>query len=393
MLAIEIQRGKEPMRQQHYQDELGSTAACTRRLCEAAAYSGVKTPSRLDAESNSDSTWESFLGDSWFTGVKVAEWAAEQGHSYFGALKTSTKCTPFQELIDKMATFPSGSDLVMECKTPKGHDLICIGYKYSARKVLVFLGTKNSGSTEPGEPYIARFPDANGNVAQRAVPRPDVVSRYFNDSNVIDSHNQARQFELALEKQWITQYCWFRVATTLLGMTVTDCWRAYKHAMPKKRDKEMAIKEFTDRMAYDCIHNCHTDIASINGYIATIEDVPLTIGGNQAGDDVSALSAPTTASTVALEHPFKDNPELEAPDNNGKQRPKRRRCRVCTEENKTKAALGEKTKSPLTSKMCFHLQCLERRYYVSGRWVYGVFYCPEHYQYHYAAVLEGNGNV
>jgi hypothetical protein len=87
----------------------------------------------------------------------------------------------------------------------------------------------------------------------------------------------------------------------------------------------MAIKEFTDRMAYDCIHNCHTDIASINGYIATIEDVPLTIGGNQAGDDVSALSAPTTASTVALEHPFKDNPELEAPDNNGKQRSKRRR--------------------------------------------------------------------
>jgi hypothetical protein len=103
-------------------------------------------------------TPESFLGDSWFTGVRVCEWAADNGHSYFGALKTSTKNTPYHELLDKMQDYPSGAELVMECSTPKGHDLICIGYKYSASKVLVFLGTKNAGSTKPGEPYIARFP-------------------------------------------------------------------------------------------------------------------------------------------------------------------------------------------------------------------------------------------
>jgi hypothetical protein len=189
MLVLEIQRGKDPMQQQLYQ-EMGSTAACTRRLTEQSAYCGsTKVPTRRDAKANAAA--ESVLGDSWFTGIRVAEWAAEQGHSYFGALKTSTKCTPYQELIDKMADYPSGAYLVMACHTPKGHDLICIGYKYNARKVLVFLGTKNSGSTKPGEPYIARFPDANGNVAQRSVLRPDVISRYFNDSNVIDSHNHA----------------------------------------------------------------------------------------------------------------------------------------------------------------------------------------------------------
>jgi hypothetical protein len=187
------------MQAQPYCKELGATAACTRRLCEAASYSGSKLHARSYAKASSSP--ESFLGDSWFTGIKVVEWAAEQGHSYFGALKTSTKCTPFQELIDKMQNYPSGAYLVMECSTPNDHKLICIGYKYSASKVLVFLGTKNAGSTKLGEPYIARFADAVGNVAQRSVPRPDVISRYFKDSNVIDSHNQARQYELALGKR------------------------------------------------------------------------------------------------------------------------------------------------------------------------------------------------
>jgi hypothetical protein len=355
MLDIEIQRGRDPMRQQAYQ-ELGATAACTRRLCEAAAYSGVKLQSRREASEHPECSPESFLGDSWFTGVRVCEWVAEHGHAYFGALKTSTKYSPFQELCDKMSEWPSGSYLVMECCTPKDHNLICIGYKYSASKVLVFLGTKNAGSSKPGDPYVARFPDANGNVAQRNVQRPDVISKYFNDSNVIDSHNQARQSALKLEKRWVVHNGWMRIATTLIGMTITDCWRAFKHAMPLKKHKELPIKEFADSMAYDCIHNCHSDCFSYNGYLASEDaDVPSTVGGRQS--DVSTITAPTTATTNPVElldgHIFRDNPELEPPDNKGKTRPKRRRCPACTEDNKTKAP-GEKKKTPLTHKMCFH---------------------------------------
>jgi hypothetical protein len=126
--VIELQRGKDPMQGQLYCKELGATAACTRRLCEGASYSGVKFESRMDAANEGKA--ESFIGDSWFTGVKVCEWAATAGHAYFGALKTSIKYTPFDELITKMSDWPSGSYLVMECNTPKGHDLICIGYKY-----------------------------------------------------------------------------------------------------------------------------------------------------------------------------------------------------------------------------------------------------------------------
>jgi hypothetical protein len=93
-LVIEIQRGKEAMQQQPYCQELGATAACSIRLCGDAAYSGAPSlDSRSDAKA--EGSPESFIGDSWFTGVKVCEWASEQGYAYFGALKTSTKYTPF----------------------------------------------------------------------------------------------------------------------------------------------------------------------------------------------------------------------------------------------------------------------------------------------------------
>jgi hypothetical protein len=368
------------MQQESYSKELGATAACTRRLCESAAYAGSKFGSRRDAVDNGKA--ESFMGDSWFTGIRTVEWAAEQGHSYFGALKTSTKCTPYQELIDKMRNdYPSGAYLVMECTTPNGHDVICLGYKYSASKVLVFLGTKSAGpTTPPGEPYIARFPDANGNVAQRSVPRPAVISNYFKTSNVIDSHNQARQGEIALEKRWVTQDCWFRLVTTLIGMTITDCWRAFKQGMPQAKNKDIQANEFADQIAYDCIHNCHSDVTSFNGYLATTEDdvVPQVVGGRMS--DISSVTeamAGLSLTTIMAEHPFMNNPEREQ---GGNGRPIRRNCRAngCTKTY---------------HKMCFHPRCREFRYVTSKGWVKGVFYCSDHYHCHYAAVLEGNNNV
>ena len=365
------------MRQQPYCTELGATAACTRRLCEAVAYCGSRFPTRRQAKAFE--AGEMFLGDSWFTGIRVAEWAASQGHSYFGALKTSIKCTPFDELITRMSDWPSGSNLVMECTSPKsGHKLICVGYKYSASKVLVFLGTKNAGTTKLGDPYIAKFPDANGNVAQRSVPRPDVISKYFNGSNVIDTHNQSRQFELALEKRWVTQNCFFRVDTTLIGMVVTDCWRAYKHALKKP----ITIKEFADSLSADCIYNPYSDTATVNSFLAIGGNEqalpPAEVGGGRQSD-VSAVTEASTSTTVnvLIEHPFNNNPEREQ---SGNGRPIRRHCKF-------------PSCSKTTAKMCFNRGCLQHSYESSHGSVFGVFYCTDHQYKHYERVLEGNGNV
>ena len=61
--------------------------------------------------------------------------------------------------------------------------------------------TKGAGSTRMEELYKAMYPDKYGNVCCRHVSRPEIVSNYFKFSNVVDLHNQARQFDLALEKK------------------------------------------------------------------------------------------------------------------------------------------------------------------------------------------------
>ena len=111
-----------------------------------------------------------------------------------------------------MKDYPGGTWITMQGRCNKeGVDLICIGYKYNKKKVLTFVLTKGAGATTHGEPYEARFPDKFGNVYIRHVARPDIISNYFKFSNVVDVHNQARQYELALETKWVTQDPYFRL--------------------------------------------------------------------------------------------------------------------------------------------------------------------------------------
>ena len=63
--------------------------------------------------------------------------------------------------------------------------------------------TKVADSSQEGDPYEARFPHRYGNVCTRLVRRPEVISTYFKYTNEVDLHNQARQFDAALEKSWL----------------------------------------------------------------------------------------------------------------------------------------------------------------------------------------------
>ena len=58
----------------------------------------------------------------------------------------------------------------------------------------------------------------------RNVTQPDVISKYFARSNVVDLFNQSRQFDLELEKHWVTEDGFFRLVTTLFGIIVIDYW-------------------------------------------------------------------------------------------------------------------------------------------------------------------------
>ena len=252
MLYLEIQRGKAEMPKwsSRYR-ELGATASCSIRAGMHMANCGQR---------ESEHRRNCIIGDSWFASVKTAEAIHEGGHEWIGIIKTSHSLFPKKELEEKLKTWPGGMSLVLQATTAKGVKLVAVGYKYNSSKVLCFVATKNAGSTLPGEPYRARFIDDFQNLLSRPVDRPEIISTYFNRSNAIDKHNQARQFELKLEKHWRTQNAWFRLVTTIIGITVTDCWKGYKYAL---RDEDMTVRDFADHLGYELLHNNFTAATSV----------------------------------------------------------------------------------------------------------------------------------
>lgn len=112
-----------------YSNEIGATASCVKRGIKATQYSG----SGVEIERNEalkQKNGEIFNGDSWFTGIRAARAAANEGSEYFGPVKTSTGGFPLDEVTKIMADWPAGSHLVLECRE---HKLFAVGYKYSLR--------------------------------------------------------------------------------------------------------------------------------------------------------------------------------------------------------------------------------------------------------------------
>ena len=146
---------------------------------------------------------------------------------FTGVVKTSHALFPKAFLQESLSTAPAGSRVHLST-TVEGVQLVATGYKYNRRKVLFFISTVGAGGMADGNPYIQRRADDNGNIVTRAISRPHVVSNYFERSPRVDNHNQSRQHELAMEEAWLTQDCWFRLATTLAGICVTDYWKLVK---------------------------------------------------------------------------------------------------------------------------------------------------------------------
>ena len=135
-----------------------------------------------------------------------------------------------------------------------GKELLAIGYRYNSKKTLMFVATELAGKTMRGTPYEMKFADEDGNVHVREVDRPDVISKFFKDSNNVDKHNQSRQSDLALEKKWITDDCWFHLATTYLGIGVTDTWKLAGLHNLLARHKETTITTFSGILSKQLIN-------------------------------------------------------------------------------------------------------------------------------------------
>jgi hypothetical protein len=70
------------------------------------------------------------------------------------------------------------------------------------------------------------------------------VSNYLERSPRVGNHNQSH--ELAIEEAWLTQDYWFRLATTLAGTCVTDCWKLVKFFSASRPFSALTIKDFAE---------------------------------------------------------------------------------------------------------------------------------------------------
>ena len=85
--------------------------------------------------------------------------------------------------------------------------------------------------------------------------------------------------DLALEKYWVTQSSYFRLATTVaLGMGITDGKLLYCHSdVEGNFYKKISTLEYNNRMVYDCFNNPFTDefgSPALNLPTITIDDWP-----------------------------------------------------------------------------------------------------------------------
>ena len=211
MTFLELCEGKEGMKNKAFHRSLGATAACAVRMAQGTC------------QSVHDNHIETVMGDSWFGSVKsvvkIKKLLPKEKEAFF-QVKTAHRLFPKQYIEDLLKEEPGGTSVKLQAVV-EGVKLIALGYKYQKKRVLHFIMSQNAGSTAPGEPYEMKFPDSNGNVNIRQVPRPAIVSEYFKHSNCVDVHNQLRQSAVKLEKKWVTKDPFFRLHTTIVGMFLT----------------------------------------------------------------------------------------------------------------------------------------------------------------------------
>ena len=94
--------------------------------------------------------------DAWFGSMKAAVALAKEGYKAVLQVKTGNGLFPKKFIEDTLKDAPGGVWIVLEAI----HDnvpLIAIGYSYSTRTTLLFLATKNAGSTKKGNPYNMKY--------------------------------------------------------------------------------------------------------------------------------------------------------------------------------------------------------------------------------------------
>jgi hypothetical protein len=205
---MEIQRGKEGMKTMQFNQQLGATTGCTLRLLLDTIPGDMNIMRHGMRE------------DAWFGSIWTANEVGLRAREGVFQIKQYHSLVPKEYIESELNDAPGGVHILLEGVTKDEIPLVAMGYRYSLKTILFFVLTKNGGMMKPGDPYQMKYTDSFCNICTRNADRPQVLSNFFAGSNVIDMHNQLPQDLLRLEKSWITQSPWFRLAKTYVEICI-----------------------------------------------------------------------------------------------------------------------------------------------------------------------------
>ena len=329
MRHMEIQRGKEGMKTQKFNSDVGATAGCTLRLL-------LNT-----IPHEKGSIKHGIRADAWFGSVKTASEVSRRGHEAVFQVKQYHSLFPKAFIEETLKDAPGGVHIALEGKPQCEVTLIAVGYRYSRKTVLFFLLTKNAGSLSEGKPYEMKYTDSYGNVCTRFVDRPDVISKFFATSNIIDTHNQLRQDLLQLEKKWLTKNPFFRLTTTLLGINVTDTFllanhhRIINHTSGTSSEKNITIQRFAGLIAFQLLQNAKHLGRPRQRFLPEEIQAPQKTVVSDLSLPSSFLNKPAVRSLTDANGKTHYLVKFDVTkDPSGRCRTKKRKCKRCLEEKK-----------------------------------------------------------
>jgi hypothetical protein len=118
MTTMEIQRGKEGMKEKRHNRDVGATTGCTLGLLE-------------DSIAEDEHTYaHGIRGDAWFGSVRTASELGIRGHEGVFQVKQYKALFPKDFISMALEYAPGGVSIVLDGVAPNGVPLIALGYRY-----------------------------------------------------------------------------------------------------------------------------------------------------------------------------------------------------------------------------------------------------------------------
>jgi hypothetical protein len=254
MIYIELHEEKKRQHSKEFHDMVGETCAVGMRLVKNWFGSG-----------------RTVIADSWFSSVKLLIQLADRGLHFMGLVKQNHALFPKHHLatwgegkLDGEAPV-RGDSILYSSPIDENSKMYALGYKSHKPKYIL----SNRGTTLPAPDLVLtrhKIKEVNGvcelDERSYSIKVPQMVHMFFEYFNAVDSHNQLRQGSLAMERNWLTHTWWHRVFATILGITVVDAYKAYKHEFNQRGsllEEPVTFLEFVDQLAYSLIFNPFLD--------------------------------------------------------------------------------------------------------------------------------------